>query len=425
MSRVDGAVVTKTVATSGRKNVGVLSMWSGGEWQIGSHATVKHFRGRLPIGVWQIDSVEVLGRAKGTVVWLTALKRYATIGVGDVLVLGDGAYTTLRVDETDLPESDVLPVVLGKERYHALLRRTDGGNELLVFHQPDASMGYAAEHPIWYREREYHVRLPELRHSGLGYQLEVRAEDDTIPIKWLVKVLGPIRGFALDAGQELLFQRQRTPGGRRLGATYTNFDPLVGASAGSLRLSIHPASPEQIPLFVSPDEPLRRLGTVLEKASRGDAEAMVQSLSEDLFSTDSLLTKVRQFTDVAVKLGGLSIRTPSAPDGFVIAEVADRTVAKSIASLETRVLERLGLLYGLDTKRGWCRVMSEGPEGAAEDWTLRFDEELADTVSGRVPREVSVVFETQAPPEVSRGTGRLHHMRYPESDERELAELTE
>lgn len=407
MTAVDGAIVIQPVTGGRQGSLGIRSVWSGGAWQPGEHKMVRHFRARLPLGVWRIQAVEVLSRGSGTVLWLEPLTREASFREGDVLVLGDGRYSVLEVQQTSLPTADLIPVELGRQHYHALFRRTNGTQELFVFHESDAALDQGAVHPIWYRDQEYQVQLAGGRYHGEVFPVEMIAQKDAVPITWMLKTLGPIRGFALDAGQEILFRRPRKRGGRRLGATYEYFEPQVMALPGSMHLSILPAEPVQIPLFISPDEPLRRLGKVLEEAASGNSEAMLRVLSEDLFSTDELLKKVRDIADTAIRVGGVKVRTPDSPDGFLINRTAHSTVVESISSLETRTLRRQGLMYALDTIRSWCRVLSEDNDGSSEDWTLRFDKGMTVMVEGKVPREVMVEFETQARQDVKRGTGYL------------------
>jgi hypothetical protein len=95
---------------------------------------------------------------------------------------------------------------------------------------------------------------------------------------------------------------------------------------------------------------------------------------------------------------------------IVVARQVSEAIQASINTLETRHLRRDGVLYALDIVRRWFRILVE-EDGEQEDWTIRFDDQWKEQVSGTVPRQVVVEFATQTRPEMKRGTGTLRSFR--------------
>jgi hypothetical protein len=299
-------------------------------------------------------------------------------------------------------------VEFGGNRYHAVAKVGQVSvNEIIVFHEPEAAIDRTASQPVWWRGKQYVAKVaePELQ-IEFQYPVELYLNHHDISVRQVIETLHPIRAFAIDAGQEMLFREQRSPGGKRLSPTYQYFDPLITVDSGSVKLRVHPARPSQMPLFLKTEEPLRLMVSVLAAASNGNAESVTRLLLESVFSVDELLKRVHMLANIAVRFGNFTLRSPDWPDGFQINKNTEAVVRNCLNRLETRTLERQGLLYGLDLIRHWCRILVQIDEDK-EDWTLKFRENLAEYVRGNVPRPVIIVFETKSLPNMLRGTGTL------------------
>lgn len=400
---VDGVRVESVLARPG--GIAVTGTWSGGVWQPMTSQTLQHYRNHQLLGIWRIDGVDViLGPGRNPIIFLSPIEDHDTIKPGDVLILGEGVYTIIPVRRTDVPAGAA--VEIGASRIHAVTEGKDNRTtQLLVFHSVDAAIERTSELRGWWRNKRVRFSIDSTRLApGSDYAIEIFLNGKAVQLSRVLQTLLPLRGFILDAGQELLYRTQRGYGSRRLKGTYTYFDPLFSAQPGSLRVFIHPAMPEQIPLFVEPAEPLRLLVNALRAASERDIEGVLFPLTETIFSVEALLKKLAAIADTAKKFGPFMIRTPDIPEGFKVEQHAGNVIRNGIKALETRVVEREAILYGMDLYRNWLRLMSERDDGV-EDWTLRYNPELREKVEGKAPRKVFVVFETKARPDVSRGTG--------------------
>jgi hypothetical protein len=207
-----------------------------------------------------------------------------------------------------------------------------------------------------------------------------------------------------------MFFQQPRASGRRIMKTYDYFEPSITAASGSLQLFVHPCEPMQLPLYVHPDEPLRLWIQVLDAARRGAVSSITGPLLERIFSVDELLRQVHKFVEVGIRYGDLRVNAPGLESEIVVAREVGDAIQASINALETRNLSRDGVLYALDLVRRWFRILVE-EGGEQEDWTIRFDDQWKEQVSGTVPRQVVVEFATQTRPEMKRGTGNLISIR--------------
>lgn len=409
MATIDGGQIKQIYRFGSGDRLAVAGVWSGGKWSPGSDLLVRQYRDKLLMGIWRIAGVDLLSRKRtDPVLLLTPIKASATIEDQDILVFGDGVYSNLKVVKTNIPiESDVA-VEIGSAHYHAIaVVKNDSVSELLVFHEPEASLERQPQQPVWWRGTQYEaiIDAPDFAIES-DYPVEIKLNHKYVSVERVIRTLSPVRSFALDVGQELLFRSQRPPGGKRLTATYEYFDPLITVDRGSILLFIHPARPRQIPLFVQTEEPLRILSKVLYAAVRGNVEEVTKPLLERVFSVDELLKKVGQLADTATRFGSFFLRTPDIPDGITVGAEAAQAIRQGIRALTTRSLERIGTLYGMDLVRSWFRIMVD--QGSTqEDWTLRFPQEMRDRIEGRAPRQVKVSFETKSRPDMTRGTGTL------------------
>jgi hypothetical protein len=310
--------------------------------------------------------------------------------------------------ESNLTVDSAVPVEFGTEKYHGIAlvknRRLDN---VLLFHREDSLIENKPDQIICWDGKPYivHIGFPHF-YDAVSYLMQVSLNGKSVSSARLLNTINPLRSFVLDVGQELLFQVQSTPHRRRLAKTYSLFEPTVTAASGSLILLIHPCRPLQLPLYVQPDEPLKLFVQVLRSAAYDSIDAITKPLLERLFSVDKLLRQVRQFVRGAGRDGEFSVSATDLRDKITFGQQIEEVIQDSIQTLETRELQRIGLLYGVDLVRGWCRVLSD-INGEKEDWTIHFDKQWRNAVSGKIPREVMVVFLTQARPGMRRGTGSM------------------
>ena len=410
MTRVDGGIVSQVSQFPGDKGrIAVSGVWSGGRWTPGTDLLVQHYREKLLLGVWRVTGIEIMSRAaKSPLLLLLPVRQSVSPQEDDIFVFDNGVYSILPISETDLPVRSSSAVELGGNRYHAVAKVGQVSvNEIIVFHEPEAAIDRTASQPVWWRGKQYVAKVaePELQ-IEFQYPVELYLNHHDISVRQVIETLQPIRAFALDAGQEMFFREQRSPGGKRLSQTYQYFDPLITVDVGSVKLRVHPARPRQMLLLLKTEEPLRLMVSVLAAASNGHAESVTRLLLESVFSVDELLKRVHMLANIAVRFGNFTLRSPDWPDGFQINANTEQVIRGCLGRLEIRTLQRQGLLYGLDLIRRWCRILIQGDENQ-EDWTLKFHESLTDSVRGNVPRPVIVVFETKSLPNMVKGTGTL------------------
>jgi hypothetical protein len=418
-SLVDGGIVKNVVPffRSG-KQLAVVGVWSGGSWSPSTKEIVLQYRGNTLIGVWQIVGVDYPVRQQTDAVLLLDPQGEALSPLADdVLVFGDGVFSRLPVVESPLTLETDAAVEVGEMRYHGVAQVREKRIEAIwLFHQVDAVIDSNVVQPLWWRGKQFSARLRLSRFAdATSYVVQLTLGSTHISLQHLLHTLPPLRAFVLDAGQEMLFQEQRPSHGRRLTHTYEYFEPSISAAPGSLRLFVHPCEPIQFPLYVQPEEPLRLWVRVLHAASQRSVHGVTQPLLERVFSVDDLLKRVRQFVEVGVRYGDLRVAAPDVSGEIVIERPVLEVIETSINILETRHLRRTGVLYALDLVRSWFRILAD-EAGQQEDWSIRFDQQWRDKVSGTVPRGVVVEFSTQARPEMKRGTGILTSIR----DESEL-----
>jgi hypothetical protein len=407
---INGGIVKSVVPFfRSERQRAVVGVWSGGAWSPTEKEVVRQYRGKTLVGVWQIRGVDYPARQHASVVLILEPQGEALEPLADdVLVFGEGVYSHLLVAKSDLVLESDAAVEVGHGHYHGVARVRAGRIESIVlFHQIDAVIDRHEIHPLWWRGKQF---AAQLKLAGLEptsqYVIQLTLDSKQISLQRLLKTLPPLRAFVLDAGQEMLFQEPRPLHGRRLAQTYDYFEPLITAAPGSLQLFIRPCEPIQLPLYAQPDQPLRLWLDVLEAAFHGSVQEITRTLFERVFSVDDLLKRVRRFVQVGAQYGDLRVTASGLQDEIVIERRVVEVIETSINTLETRRLQRTGTLYALELVRRWFRVLVEGA-GEPEDWTIRFDDQWEEAVSGNVPRQVAVEFTTQTRPEMKRGTGAL------------------
>jgi hypothetical protein len=410
MPTVDGGIIQSSVPLWGEsRRVAVQGVWTGGVWHPSTKTILRQYRGTTLVGVWRIVGVDIPSRQYSDAVLL--LEPEGNIlppQQDDIAVFGDGTFSRLPIRESEVTLSSATPVEFSTEKYHGIAvvkdRRID---YILLLHKQDSLIENRPDQIIFYDNKPYTVKIGLPHFSGeVDYLIQVSLNGKIISTSRLINTLNPLRSFMLDSGQELLFQVQSTPHRRRLAKTYSLFEPSVTATAGSLKLLIHPCRPFQLPLYITPDEPLRLFIQILRTAAYGSMDAIAQPLLERVFSVDKLLKQVRQFIHGAGRGGEFTISATDLREEITFGQQIAEVIHDSIQTLETRELERKGLLYGVDLIRGWCRILTE-TDGEKEDWTLHFEKQWRETIKGEIPREVIVEFLTQARPGMKRGTGKL------------------
>jgi hypothetical protein len=411
----------------------VVGVWSGGRWSPTAKEVVHQYRGKTLVGIWQLKGVDYPARQPARAVLILERQGEALEPLAhDILVFGEGVYSQLSVADSDLTLESDAAVEFGNGRYHGVAQVHDGRIEsVLLFHQIDAAIDRHEIHPLWWRGKQFSVqlKLAGIKNTPL-YVIQLTLDSNKVSLQRLLKTLPPLRAFVLDAGQEMLFQEPRPLHGRRLAQTYDYFEPLITAAPGSLQLLIRPCEPNQLPLYAQSEQPLRLWIDVLAAASHGSVQEITRTLFERVFSVDDLLKRVRQFVKVGAQYGDLRVTASGLRDEIVIERRVVEVIQTSINTLETRRIQRTGTLYALELVRRWFRVLVEGElvegglveEGLAdkasgemaeepEDWTIRFDDQWEEAVSGNVPRQVTVEFTTQTRPGMKRGTGTLISIR--------------
>jgi hypothetical protein len=410
MPAVDGGIIKSTLPSWGSpRRVAVQGVWTGGVWEPSTKAVVRQYRGNILVGVWRIAGVDIPSRQHSdAVILLEPQGGVLTPQKNDIIVFGDGMFSKLPVIESELVLESDSPIQLGVEKYHGIaLVINKMVDSILLFHRPDSLIESKPLQTILWHGNPYIVKIKlSYFDDTADYLIQLSLNGKNVSLYRLMKTIDPLRAFILDTGQELLFQVQAGHSGRRLTKTYSLFEPSVTAVPGSLKLIIHPCKPFQLPLYIQPDEPLKLFIQVLKSATYESISDITRPLLEQAFSVDKMLTRVRQFIYGAASEGEITISATDLADNITIGVHIAEVIQDSIQTLETRELRRKGLLYGLDLVRGWCRVLAEADDGK-EDWTIHFDNQWRGAVSGKVPREVVMIFRTQARPGMRRGTGSL------------------
>jgi hypothetical protein len=391
------------------RRVAVQGVWTGGIWEPSTKAVVRQYRGNTLVGVWRMTGVDIPSRQySDAVILLEPEGGVLTPQKNDIIVFGDGVFSRLPIIESELILESDSPIQLGVEKYHGIALVINKKIEsVLLFHYPDSVIESKPLQTIFWDGNPYVVKVKlSYFDDTADYLIQISLNGKNVSLYRLMNTINPLRAFILDTGQELLFQVQAGHSGRRLAKTYSLFEPFVTAISGSLKLIIHPCKPLQLPLYIQPDEPLKLFIQVLKSAIYESTDDITKPLLERTFSVDKILKRVRQFVYGAASEGEIMVAATDLADNITIGVHIAEVIQDSIQTLETRELRRKGLLYGLDLVRGWCRVLAEA-DNEKEDWTIHFDEQWRGAVSGKVPREVVIIFLTQARPGMKRGTGNM------------------
>ena len=161
-----------------KSKVVIHGVFSGGEFGIGSHWVVTHYRTYRDLGKWRVERVGSASRIDGspretTMVLAPVVPTLpfskSPILENDVLVIempdtGDGTYTELEFNKTDLKLMIDSSVEVGPNHIHAvaLIDRSPTSStarlvkpkRLVMFHKPGAKLPQSVV-PIWWRDKVY------------------------------------------------------------------------------------------------------------------------------------------------------------------------------------------------------------------------------------------------------------------------------
>jgi len=412
---INGGIVHRSIRfprdTQLDSTFAVQGIWTGGEWSPEKTSVVQQYKRQRKVAEWQLVGIDILNRSVSEpVLILKPLGQYDSLQAGDILVFGDGAYTELQVEHSDLKSAHSVAVEVSAEKYRGIAEVNDVGSmqRIIVFHGPGATIPSQNTQQIWRNQLEYSVtlRLDELRQQD--YSLELHMNHTPVVLNRLLKTLQPLRQFILDSGQEL-HSLAPSPGGRRLKSTYTAFEPTITAERGSLRVFLHPATPEQLPLYVSPAYPLQLIASVFQAAADRKIDQVIGLLFGDFFTPEILLQRLIEVAEVATRHGTLSVREEGTET--IVDETVLETLRASLESVPLRQEERTGQITAIETTRSWLRLRCQHND-KEEEWTLLYTADHRDQLVDRViPRLSFVQFETRSMQDSARGRGRLRSIR--------------
>jgi hypothetical protein len=409
--KVNGGYVKKVFQSSKTTNgtlastVRVLGVWSGGNWKPGDNVIVTQFRGDLNLGLWQLVAVERVSSFPVNIALVLRPLQLTNdpLQESDILLLGEGYYTRIEVNETSLPLQQDAAIEVGPERIPGVaMLQNNIVPTIFIFHAVDSTLPTSEELPVWWRGKQFQLRIATQK----PYVLEVIFENSKLLLQELLTTLDSFRSFILDAGQEIIF---RQPAGRGTRSTrVTNgVEPTVTVGPGSVKVFLHPAQPHRRSLLAPPEAPLKLLYEVLQASERGDTDAVVRILSEKILSTDAVLRKLAKIGEAAAKHGKIRVKENSRNSHYVSVDSQTSAVAKqSLESLDQRVEQREGMLFALEHEKGWCRLRVNKP-GADEIWNLTVPKDLRSQVQGKIPRFVRVDFLTRTRPNLRKGLGEM------------------
>ncbi len=403
----EGGYVHKAGPFPGRPNVvAVMATLTGGHWSPGDQRDqVTQYRGDSVIGLWRIVGVDVMATASRSPLLLLSPHGSAPLfAEGDIITLGDAIYSQIELRHSTLPIESTSAIAIGPDALNAIARVEGGAiTRVIVFHGYDDTLPRAERQSAVWRGEEYVVTLKHRPDEPVELRLNGTPK---VSLARLIDTLTPTRGFVLGSGQEMLFHAPRPPRGRYRDETRQTFEPSVDLAHGSIRVILHQADPERIPLFVRPNDPIRLFVEALHAASQRDERRLLSLLGRRAFSVNKLLRDLRNIAMSGAEDGAIAV----SGGGFGEFRI-DGTVGmwlKELAEQPARRVLRSGELYAADSHRNWCKVLVEGT--STEDWTLRFSSELKAKVKKLMFRAVAVSFDTRATDETRGGAGILREI---------------
>jgi len=403
MEIIDGGLVKDVIKFPFSDNqVAVSGVWSGGSWNAKEELFVNQFRNGSLLGTWQVAGVDTISH-RDAILILSPKGNPYPLEANDILVFGEGFYKIFPVINTDLPIDTHRAVEVGERQYHGIAIFEDVTVEKIIFfHSQRETMENQTTLPVWWRGQEFSFSII----NESNYPVEFRFNGGEVLLNKLLKIFPHVRGFTLDVGQETMYKAPMKPG-RRPQKILRYFEPNFSVVPGSVRFFIYPATPQEIDLLIDLKEPLWLFTHILDEARKGQPKQVINLLSERTFSIDVLLNHLKEFAEEALKDGSLTVIAPDIEGAIRIDNEVLQIIIECIENIPARELKREGRLYGIDIRRNWCRVLTDGER---EDWTLRFDPKLGYQFEGKIPRPVRVVFETKTREDVRKGNGVILSM---------------
>lgn len=405
MATHNGGIVYDSVPHPSSQNaIALRGVWTGGEWAPGERFSVIQFREGKRIGLWHSTGVELGTHSVDPILLVRPADGTGTFKPGDIVTFDTQTFhTRIPVMSCNLRLERDSAIAFGKAHFPGIACVANGDVfEIVIFHGSAASLWRFREQPVVWRGKEYTASIVL---ADATTSLEFFLNGERVRLRALIDTMRPVRAFALDAGQQILFDRRA---GRKRTMVYDYFEPNVAVTAGSVRVQVHPAAPRQLPLLVSVDEPLQLLAAAIERAGSGSVEGIVEVLSERVMFVDQLLSHLREFAHAALRSGSVEVRVAGWDRSIRVDQQFAETVGNALDSLEMREMTVRGVLCGIDTNLNWLRIQSADESGVREHWTIRFAASWKPRIEGKVvPREVVVTFATVAPPTAHSGSGEL------------------
>ncbi|MGB0386597.1 MAG: hypothetical protein ACPGWR_17445 [Ardenticatenaceae bacterium] len=144
-----------------KSKVAIRGVFSGGKWSPEADLVVTQYRDYRKLGRWRVvGSGHLSGVATDRLLIVAPESDGAPFSANDVLVFGDGTYTTLSVSDAELPLRADGSVEVGPERYRgvALLNGSSELTRVLIFHERGAALPKGLTSVLW-REKEYKADL--------------------------------------------------------------------------------------------------------------------------------------------------------------------------------------------------------------------------------------------------------------------------
>lgn len=159
-AKVDGGVVKTAIMIPDdvQDQLAISAVWSSSRWIDQNRLTVRQFRRGVFFAEWPIATVQFIRRQDAVLV-LPLDNPYQLYPLkGDVLIFGDGAYTTLAVERTDLPIDVDSAIEVGRCRYPGVALTEHGiVRQVIFFHSAETTIEWESSPFIWWQGRSFAV----------------------------------------------------------------------------------------------------------------------------------------------------------------------------------------------------------------------------------------------------------------------------
>lgn len=263
-----------------------------------------------------------------------------------------------------------------------------------AFHGGAQNALFTGPIPPWPEEAiEVDGEVVSMRGLVSPRRLSIYSSQSRVPMTSLFQFASEVQTFAREFAHVQVTGRPRAHGRQVFASVHYAAACMVAARAGSLEVELSPRE------CVSDDhesvEVFSGFDLLYECLQLAEGEA-VQQLRHTLDDTGlDVRTSLNRLLDAARQLAalGVELRRPHMPGcGFRLTRKSSEACRFAQASIEERVAEAEGFLYGIDSHRNWFRVFDE--ERLA-DWTVRYGDEFVSRMIGKkVPRRVRARFRT-------------------------------